>query len=62
MRRNGLEVQGSELDGSEHAVCFALGYNVGKVQIKVSALWLSALWQTETSFGQIKGCVPGSGC
>jgi hypothetical protein len=57
MWRNGLEIPGSELDGSEHAVCFALGYNVGKVQIKVSALW-----QTETSTGQIKGCVPGTGC
>jgi hypothetical protein len=48
--------EGSKLDNSEHAV-FALGYNVGKVQIKVSAIW-----QTETSTGQIKGCVPGPGC
>jgi hypothetical protein len=57
MWRNGLEFPGSEFDGSEHAVCFALGYNVGKVQIKVSAPW-----QTGTSAGQIKGCVPGTGC
>jgi hypothetical protein len=57
MWRNRLEVPGSELDGSEHVVCFTLGYNVGKVQIKVFALW-----QTETSTPQIKGCVPGTGC
>jgi Cu/Ag efflux pump CusA len=34
-----------------------LGYNVGKAQIEVSAIW-----QTETSTGQIKSCVPDSGC
>ena len=36
---------------------FALRYNVGKVQIKASAIW-----QTETSTGEIECCVPGLGC
>jgi hypothetical protein len=53
-RRDGAG--GSELDCSEHTV-FALGYNVGKVQIKVPAIW-----QTEISTAQIECCMPGPGC
>ena len=52
-----LEVPGSELDGSDTQFVLALGYNVGKVQIKVSVIW-----RTETSTGQINGPVPGPGC